>query len=132
MSRENVELVRQTFEAWNAGDLDGVTSSLDAEAEFIPLRSQLDQSPYKGPEGMRRFARDADEEWEYLRLVADEIRDLGDRVLVLGRFDARGRASGMDLEFPVAWIVRFRDGKIAFIRTYSDPGEAVKAARTDD
>jgi uncharacterized protein len=127
VSRENVEVVRSLFEAWNAGDLDGVTAFLDPELEFIPLRSQLDQSPYRGPEGIRQFARDAEEEWEFVRVIPEEIRDLGDEVLVLGRFDARGRASGMDLSFPVAWIVRLRDGKVLYVRTYSDPAEALEA-----
>lgn len=127
MSRENVEVVRSAFEAWNAGDLDGVAKLMSFDAEFIPLRSLLEGTEYRGPEGFRQFARDAAEEWEFLRVSIDELHDVGDRVLVLGHFDGRGRASGMDVRFPVGWVVRLRDGKTVHLRTYSDPQEALAA-----
>jgi uncharacterized protein len=127
MSRENVEVVRSAFEAWNEGDLEGVIAQITPETEFIPLRSQLEGVPYRGPDGMRQFARDAEEEWEYLRIDTDEFHAVGDRVLMLGHFDARGRGSGMDLRFPVGWVATLRDGKITHLRTYSDQEEARQA-----
>ena len=127
MSRQNVEVVRRAFEAWNAGDLEGVIALITPETEFIPLRSQLDGDPYQGADGMRRFARDAQDEWEHLRIDPGEFHDLGDRVLMLGHFDARGRGSGMDVRFPVGWVARLRDGKITRLQTYSDPKEALEA-----
>lgn len=57
-----------------------------------------DDGSYSGPDGMRQFATDAAAEWEYLRIVPDEFRDLGDQVLLLGR-----------------------------LRAYSDPAEALDA-----
>jgi uncharacterized protein len=126
MSQENVEVVRRAWERWNAGDLDSLVELIIPETEFIPLRSQLEGVSYRGPEGMRQFARDAAEEWEFLRVSPAEFRDLGDRVLLLGHFDARGRGSGMDIRFPVGWVMQLRDGKIIHIRTYSDPQEALE------
>jgi ketosteroid isomerase-like protein len=128
MSRANVEVVRRAFEAWNAGELDGVGQLLTPETEFIPLRSQLEGAPYRGPEGVRQYARDAAEEWEFLRISPDEFHDLGERVLMLGHFDARARVSGMDVRFPVGWVARLRGGKITHLRTYSDQQEAREAA----
>jgi uncharacterized protein len=127
MSRENVETLRRAFEAWNAGDLDGVARLFSPQAEFIPLRSLLEGVPYRGPDGIRQFARDAAEEWEFLRVTPDEFRDLGDRVLMLGHFDGRGRASGMDVRFPVGWVAEVFEGKITRMRSYSDPHEALAA-----
>ncbi len=124
-------MVRNAFEAWNAGDLDAVIESLLPDAEFIPLRSQLEGASYRGAEGMRQFARDAQDEWEFLNILPDEFHDLGDRVLMLGHFDARGRGSKMDVHFPVAWIAQLRDGKIMHLRTYSDQQEALKAVGID-
>lgn len=125
---EDVELVQRAFEAWNAGDLDAMLEMVHPDFEFLPLRSQLDGAAYCGREGMRQFAADAAEEWEHLRVVPDEFRVVGEFVVMLGRFDARGRVSGMDIEFPCGWVARTRDGKLAYLRTYSDPQEALKAA----
>jgi ketosteroid isomerase-like protein len=49
VSQENVRVVRRAFEAWNAGDLEGVGELLTADTEFIPLRSQLEGAAYQGP-----------------------------------------------------------------------------------
>ena len=128
MSRSNVDLVREAFEAWNSGDVDRVIELVDADFEFIPFRSQLDGAPYIGAEGLRQFARDSAEEWDHLRIVIDELREAGDRVLLLGRYDARGRASGVAVEFPAAWVAHVRDGRIAHLRSYSDREAAIAAA----
>jgi ketosteroid isomerase-like protein len=128
MSRENVEVVRRAFEAWNAGDLERVVELVDPQLEFIPFRSQLHGAPYFGADGMRQFARDAGDEWEYLQIVPHEFRDAGERVLLLGRYDARGRASGVEVQFPAAWVARMRNGKIVHLRSYEDRDTALEAA----
>lgn len=128
MSHENVDVVRRAFEAWNAGDVDRVIEMLDERFEFIPFRSQLTGTAYFGADGMRAFARDAAEEWEYLRIVPEEFQDSGEQVLMLGRYDARGRASGIDLDFPAAWVARLHEGKLTHLRSYSDPDLAREAA----
>jgi hypothetical protein len=53
---------------------------------------------YRGREGFERFDRARSENWEELQNVAEELRDLGDRVLVLGTTKGRGRASGAAVE----------------------------------
>jgi uncharacterized protein len=128
MSQANVDIVRRAFEAWNAGDLDRVIELVDPQLEFIPFRSQLDGAPYFGADGMRQFARDAAEEWEFLRIAPEEFRHAGEQVLMLGRYDARGRASGVEVQFPAAWVARVRDGRIVHLRSYSDRGVALEAA----
>jgi ketosteroid isomerase-like protein len=127
MSRENVEILRRAFEAWNAGDVEGILELITPETEFIPIRSVLEGGSYRGPEGIRQFTRDAAEEWEFLRILPDEFRDLGERVLMLGHFDGRGRGSGMDIRFPVGWVARLSGGKIVHICTYPDPQQALEA-----
>jgi hypothetical protein len=92
-----------------------------SDVEFIPLRVPLEGSAYRGPEGVRQFASDAAEEWEFLRISSDEFRDPGEFVLMLGHFDGRGRGSGMDIRFPVGWVARLSEAKIVHPRTYSDP-----------
>ena len=129
---DDVEILRRSFEAWNAGELEALIGMLHPEFEFVPLRSQLDGGAYRGPESMRQFAADTAEEWEYLRIVSDEFREAGDAILMLGRFNARTRGSGMEIEFPCGWVARMTDGKLRYLRTYSDAREALEAVGLSD
>jgi ketosteroid isomerase-like protein len=56
------------------------------------------------------------------------IRDLGDRVLVLGRIEGRGRGSGAPVDAPLGFVVDVRGGKMSRIRGCIDHGEALRAA----
>jgi ketosteroid isomerase-like protein len=89
---------------------------LDAGAEF------------RGREGVEGFFAMLNESWVEFHTVAEEYRDLGDRVLILGHNTARGRASGVAVEAPSGAIVDFRDGKVSRVRLYLGLGEALRAA----
>ena len=71
------------------------------------------------------------EVWEALSDTSfdfPDIRDAGDKVVALGHFRARGVASGVATETPFAYIVEFKKGKVARVRSYLDPNEALEAA----
>jgi ketosteroid isomerase-like protein len=66
--------------------------------------------------------------WQEFRVLHDEVRDLGDRVLALGKLEGRGRGSGVWVESPVGSVTDFRDGRAWRTRVFSDHGEALRAA----
>jgi uncharacterized protein len=100
------------------GTPDAVMSSqlLDAGADF------------RGREGMERFFAMLSESWHEFHSVVDDYRDLGDRVLMLGRSTGRGRGSGVTVDAPTATIIDFHDGKVSRVRLYLDHAEALRAA----
>jgi ketosteroid isomerase-like protein len=128
MSQGNVEIVRAAVEAWNRGDRETLMALWDEEAEFYPLRAQLEGEVYWGHDGMDRFLAAMAEEWENVRFEIAETRDAGEQVVGVGRFLARGRASGVDLDVPLGVITRVRHGKIVYARFVSEPAEALEAA----
>ena len=128
MSSADVETVRQGIAAYNKGDPEGLIEISDPEVTLIPLRSLLEGGGYDGHDGVRRFLSDMDEDWEAREIELDEIRDLDDRVLVLGNFHAVGRASGSDFRQPVAWLCEMRDGKLLRMQAYSDREAALAEA----
>ena len=70
---------------------------------------------YRGREGVEKFAADTRENWEELQSLPEEFRDLGDRVLVLGRMKGRGKGSGVPVDSPYVTILDFRgDRDLAF------------------
>ncbi len=128
MSRENVEIALAAVDAWNRGDREAWMALWDEEAEFYPLRAQLEGESYWGHDGLERFLAEMTKEWEEVRFEIDETRDAGEQVVGIGRFQARGRASGVELNVPLGVFTRVRRGKIAYTRFFSEPAEALEAA----
>jgi hypothetical protein len=61
---------------------------------------------WRGRAGIRRFWDEWQALWN-LRIEITEIRDLGETVVALGRVQARGKTSGVELESPVAYVCDF-------------------------
>jgi ketosteroid isomerase-like protein len=127
MSHQNVEIAKRAVAAFNRRDLDAL---LDLATPDSVLSSQLLDAgaDFQGREGAERFYRMLDESWEEFRSDVEEYRDLGDRVLALGRNMGRGKGSGVTIEARTAAILDFQGGKVSRIRLYLDPDEALRAA----
>jgi ketosteroid isomerase-like protein len=126
----NVELVRRLYEAFEAGDIDGMVALTGTEMEFFPqvTASVLKRTePYRGHDGLRRYFEDAARVWRHLEIIPHEYRDLGDRVLVFGRVYARGEG-GYISDSPAAWLWRIEDGLITWGRVFTSRAEALEAA----
>ena len=129
MSQENVEIVRRAFGVLTIpGDPEKVIAAIDPGFAMDLVAVGGQPAHYDGASGIREFFRDVEEDWESFRFDATDLRDLGDRVLVLGDVHGRGRASGIDVEAKWAYIVGVREGKVAGLRGFLDQGEALEAA----
>ena len=67
--------------------------------------------------------------WDDYREEIDEIRDLGDRVLLVVTQRGRGKGSGIEISNQWAFLVEVRDGLIARQVAYADTASALEAAR---
>jgi ketosteroid isomerase-like protein len=128
MSQENVEIALAAVDAWNRGDHEAWLALWDEEAEFYPLRAQLEGESYSGHGGLERFRAEMTADFEEVRFEIEETRDAGEQVVGTGRFRARGRASGVDLNVPLGVFTRVRRGKIVYTRLFSEPADALEAA----
>jgi ketosteroid isomerase-like protein len=130
MSEENVEICRRVHDAF------GTRRDTEAGLKYIDPRVELrsaivggaEGNTYNGHDGVRRWMAESDATWADLRLEPEQFRDLGDRVLMIGRLYARGRESGIEVETPIAWLSTLRDGKIVRSEGFLDPQKALKAA----
>ena len=127
MSQENVELVRDGFARWNEGDYDFLFNSAAPDIELHSRFGSLTGEPYRGHEGVREWLGDVQESFERFDLWLDEVRDLGDDVLAIGGINMRARGSGLDMNQPMGWVIEFRDGRVARMRFYAPPAEALEA-----
>jgi ketosteroid isomerase-like protein len=128
VSEPNVDVVRGMFAAFAERDLETMLASMDEEVEFLPVTANLTTGgvPYRGHEGIARYLEDVEQVWPQLRIYPEELRDLGDVVVALGRVRARG--GGMIIDQPTGWVFKMRDGRILRGRVYGTPEEALEAA----
>jgi ketosteroid isomerase-like protein len=129
-ARDKVDLAKRFQDAYNHRDVDGAFAELvTPDFEWWPaLTRAYEGGCYRGREGVERFLVDTSENWEELQGVAEEFRDLGDRVLTLGRLTGRGKGSGAPVDQPYAAILDFRGDRIWRFRAYFDRAEGLRAA----
>ena len=131
MSQENVEAFKRGLEAGNRRDVETLLEVLAPEVEWHTVVHALltgEATVFRGHDGVRRMLGDLWEAFEDIQIEMSEFRDLGDRLLAIGRVRTRGMESGAELDSPQALLVEFRNGKATSIRSYLDLDEAVGAA----
>jgi ketosteroid isomerase-like protein len=132
MSAENVEAFMRGIDAFNRGDVEAVLEELDAEVEWHPVFQVVMlggvAAVYRGHEGVRDELREWYETLGEVQVAISETRDLGERIVAIGRVRARGQESGAPVEFPGAWVVEYKNRKAVRVREYLDPKEAREAA----
>jgi ketosteroid isomerase-like protein len=126
MSQENVEIVRRSCEAFNAGDYEAALDALSPDIEY-DLSHFPDGQVYRGRDGVREAFRIWLGTWEDYRQEQDEFVDAGDEVVVAVREYGRGKGSGLALERRTFGVWTIRDGKVARIRFYTTMAEALEA-----
>jgi ketosteroid isomerase-like protein len=133
MSQENVETVRRGIDAFNRRDVDLLGELTTADFEWFPaLPGAVEADSYRGRAGMDTYFAQISGTWEELRILVDDVRDLGDGAVVLGRTAGRGRASGVELETPIGIVYEFRCGKLSRVHAYLDHDSALKAVGLED
>jgi ketosteroid isomerase-like protein len=129
MSEKNVEIVRRSFEAMAEDDLEGLLRLYDAEVEFLPLTgTRVESGGYRGHAGVREYFAEARDLWDEIHPLADTVKTIGDDVVVFGRCAFRGKASKVETQAPMAWVITVREGKITRHRVCRTNDEALEAA----
>jgi ketosteroid isomerase-like protein len=129
MSQTNVELAKRGIEAFNRPGSGVFAALMTADVElFPPMHGSVEGGGYRGREGFEAYRAELSETWDERRLIAEEFRDLGNRVLVVCRTELRGKGSGVPITARQTIIFDFRDGRICRFRGYLDHGEALRAA----
>jgi ketosteroid isomerase-like protein len=129
MSHQNVQTVARALEDFNRRELDTYDELYTPDYEWFPaLTGTIEGRHYEGREGLETWFVEAADTWESFIVVTEELRDLDDSVLGLGRIAGRGRGSGVELDSPMGMIVDFRDGRISRTRNYLGQDEALREA----
>lgn len=134
MSCENLELVTRAIRAACARpkpDFETVNALFDADHVFVPLgATKLGEQEARGAEGYRDWLQETGEtlEWE---ADFDGAVDIGAHsVLAATSNRFAGAGSGIQFEQRFWLLVTVGEGKITRTEAYTDPAEALEAARS--
>ena len=84
---------------------------------------------FRGYEGWLQLMAEVREAFDTVRLEPTRlVAAPPDRIVVFVRLSARGRASGVDVDTPIAILVTIRGGRAGGLDIYREPADAVAAA----
>jgi ketosteroid isomerase-like protein len=125
VSDADIEVIRRAWAAASSADVDGMVAELHPDVVAIPFGAAMEGKAYRGPEQVVAWLRDEIlVSWEFFQVLPERFERVGDRLLVTGRWKARGLESGVELDIPASWVVEVRDGKVAYWQTYTDHAQA--------
>jgi ketosteroid isomerase-like protein len=127
MSEENVGRVREVLEAIGQFDLSRLTDLTDPAVEWRSFFAMFQAGEYHGHDGIAQYIDDIRGAFEVLRPEADDLLDVGDVVIAVGRICYEGKESGVEAEAEAGWVFKFRSGKLLLFRAFKDPAEVLEA-----
>jgi ketosteroid isomerase-like protein len=127
MSKENVELVQRSIDAYNRRDFDAMRAISDPDMEVDWSASRgLEAGIYRGVEEVMRFYENFLGTFDEVDLVPDRFMGSGDSVVVPNAARIRGR-DGIETVARSTLVFEVRSGLITHIRLYQETQEALQA-----
>jgi ketosteroid isomerase-like protein len=126
MSESNVELHRRAIEAFNARDVEAVLALADSSLELHSAFATIGGGIYKGHDGIQKYFRDYEDAWgAEIRAQPEAYFDLGENTLFFFVMRGRGQRSGAEVAMTVTQVARWRDGLLAYLRSYMQREDAL-------
>jgi len=123
MSKENVEIVREFFEAVSRGDFDRAVTHLAADVFYTVSQ----EGPAHNPDAVRDIWQRWENEWDEIEMRHEVFLDAGEKVVVTTHEVGRGRVSGIEVDQLVFNVFTVREGKIVRKEEFMDRAKALEA-----
>jgi ketosteroid isomerase-like protein len=129
--RDHQSLLEQLRDSYNSRDANAWVEVWNPDCEWHPFLTAREEGDpgYHGHNGMRAWFEDIDEMFERMHVELDQFRQVGDRLLVLGRMTATRRGTGGEIEREVGWVVEPKGERFQRGWSYDSHEEAQRAAK---
>jgi ketosteroid isomerase-like protein len=124
MSKENLDVVRKLCDAVERDDLDAVLGHCAPDVVYRPAQELEVHGRKAVRASLERWTGDI----ERLELVAEELLDAGDRVVLVILLRGRGRNSGVEIEARFYEVFTLHDRSILEWEEFTDRSPALEAA----
>lgn len=124
----NIEIIKRCYQAFAQGDMPTVLSTLDASVEWTEAEGFPYGGTYVGHEAvLNNVFMKLGGEWDGFRAETDEFLDAGDKIVTLGVYSGRYKATGKSMRAPFAHVWTLRDGKAIKFVQYTDTVKVAEA-----
>ena len=127
---ERLNLIRSVYDRWAVGDFDTV-DAFHPDVEVVWDKHMPDMDVDSGIEAFVKTVGDWFAIAREPRIAAEEIHEVGDRIVVFAKVTGAGRGSGVPMEMRPAHVWEIRDGRASRVVGYLDREEGLEAARSD-
>jgi ketosteroid isomerase-like protein len=129
MSQENVEIVRDAFDAFSRDDIEGVLRLCHENIVITQPQELPGATPQQhGHSGVLEAFEIWPEQWDDYRIEILGIADHGDHVLATTRQRGRGKQSGIQVEMEIAIVFSVQNEKIVEMKIFMREDQALEAA----
>ena len=125
----NVDTLRQGYEAFAQGDLDGATANFADDVRWEnPEAPQIPNNGVtEGKDAVKELFAGLGEYWEAVSITPDEFIESGDTVVVLSHAEAKAKDTGKEVKLPWVHVWHFTDGEVGEVRALTDTALAADA-----
>jgi len=129
MAETSLEVVRAVYAAWNAQDFPGPEHLLDSDIEYVNPPDAVEPGVRRGLEAFAQAVAKTLEGWESWGMELEDMRSQGDDVVVVVRYRARGRSSGIEVRGRESALWTVRDGRVVRYAWFHGEHDAMEAMR---
>jgi ketosteroid isomerase-like protein len=125
----NVDTLKQGYQAYGQGDLDGALENWADDAVWEgPNSEELPGGgTAEGKDAIKQSLSRIPEFWESFSVTPDEFFEEGDTVVVLGHSEGTAKDSGNSVKQPFVHVYRFEDGEVKRIQLLNDTYQTAQA-----
>jgi ketosteroid isomerase-like protein len=127
MSQENLTIVQAIHAALARGESPASLGLLHPDIEYVNPPGAVEPGTRRGVAAYEDAIRSINEAFGDVGIEVREMRDVGDQVVVLATFIARGRSSGVQRESEDAYVWTVRNGLAVSFQWFNDPVKALEA-----
>lgn len=122
MSEERrVELIRQGFENWEAGDVEATLALYDPDVVVYAPPEIGNSGTFHGIDGFRRWSQDWFEAWETFEQELLSVEPVGERhVLSNVMQHGVGKGSGIKVDRGATYVYEIKDEKLVYMALFFD------------
>jgi ketosteroid isomerase-like protein len=127
LSQTNLAVVRAIHEAVARGETPGGTGLLHPDIEYVNPPGAVEPGTLRGIAAFEGALLSIEDAFDEVQIDVRDMKAVGDHVVVLATYRARGRSSGAQRENEDAYVWTVRDGKAVRFAWFNDPAEALEA-----
>jgi ketosteroid isomerase-like protein len=127
--KENRQLVQKLYEAFGKGEIPFILNHLADEVDWqvVGPKEIPHAGPHRGPDQVGKFFEEIASGSEIQQFEPKEYVAEGNKVVALGSYRGKAKATGKMYETEWAMVFTFQDGKVVRFREYCDSAALANA-----